>query len=63
VASEHSAIYVARPPAPNPGDLRRGLREIEMLAAAGRSDELAVRIKEMAWRPDQAVVPAVKQTS
>jgi FlaA1/EpsC-like NDP-sugar epimerase len=63
VASEHSAIYVARPPAPNPGDLRRRLREIEMLAAEGRSDELAVRIKEMAWRPDQAVVPAVELTS
>lgn len=60
VTSDHPAIYVARPPAPNPGDLRRGLREIETLGAQGRSEELAVRIKEMARRPDQAVVPAVE---
>jgi len=58
VASDHSAIYVARPPAPNPGELRRGLREIEMLGVEGRSDELAVRIKEMARRPAEVVVQA-----
>jgi FlaA1/EpsC-like NDP-sugar epimerase len=51
VASEHVAITVARPPAPEPGMLRRSLREIELLAAEGRSEELKVRIKEMARRP------------
>lgn len=60
VASEHSAIFVARPPAPDPGDLRRSLREIEMLAAEGRSEELSVRIKEMARRPAPSV-PAAEQ--
>jgi FlaA1/EpsC-like NDP-sugar epimerase len=53
VASEHSAIYVARPPSPNPGGLRRGLREIEMLGLEGRTDELVARIKEMARRPTE----------
>jgi len=62
VASDHSAIYVARPPAPDPGELRRALREIEMLVAEGRSDELSVRIKEMARRPTEPV-RAAKQGS
>jgi FlaA1/EpsC-like NDP-sugar epimerase len=53
VASAHSAISVARPPAPNPGELRRALREIESLAAEGRSEELSIRIKEMARRPSE----------
>jgi FlaA1/EpsC-like NDP-sugar epimerase len=51
VSSDHPAIAVARPPALDPGGLRRSLREIELLAAEGRSEELKVRIKEMARRP------------
>lgn len=63
VASEHPAITIARPPAPNPGELRRSLREIELLSAEGRSDELAVRIKEMARRPVDEVAQVVEQGS
>jgi len=56
--SEHPALSVARPPALDPGDLRRSLREIELLAAEGRSEELKVRIKEMARRPAPSVAAA-----
>src|ERR671919_475175 len=60
VSSDHSALSVARPPALDPGELRRSLREIELLAAEGRSEELTIRIKEMARRPAPSV-PAAEQ--
>jgi FlaA1/EpsC-like NDP-sugar epimerase len=60
VSSDHPSISVARPPVLDPGELRRWLREIELLAAEGRSEELTVRIKEMARRPAPSV-PATEQ--
>ena len=55
VPSAHPSITVARPSAPDPGELRRAVREIEALAAEGRSEELSIRIKEMARRPTEPV--------
>ena len=47
VPSEHPAIVVSRPPAPDRATLRRVLADLEGLAAEHRSEELAVAIKAL----------------
>jgi len=46
--SGHDGIVVSRPPSPNRAVLRQAIRELEALAAAGRNDELAQRMKVLA---------------
>lgn len=46
--SAHPAIVVSRPPTPDPAALRRALRDLEALAAAGLTAELGERMKELA---------------
>jgi FlaA1/EpsC-like NDP-sugar epimerase len=46
----HPSISVTHPPAPNPALLRGAIREMETLAAEGRSDELSERIVAMTSR-------------
>jgi FlaA1/EpsC-like NDP-sugar epimerase len=48
VASAHPSIMVSRPPTLDPGELRRALREVEVLGDEGRSELLSVRMKELA---------------
>jgi FlaA1/EpsC-like NDP-sugar epimerase len=47
VPSEHPAIVISRPPAPDRATLRRVLAELEGLAAEHRSEELAAAIKAL----------------
>ena len=47
VPSEHPAIVVSRPPAPDRATLRRVLADLEGLAAEHRSEELAAAIKAL----------------
>jgi FlaA1/EpsC-like NDP-sugar epimerase len=51
VASDHPSISMYRPLPPDPGTLRRALRELEGLALEGGPEELAVRIKELTGGP------------
>jgi FlaA1/EpsC-like NDP-sugar epimerase len=46
--SAHPSILVSRPPIPDPGALRRALRELDVLARGSLSQELAARIKGVA---------------
>jgi FlaA1/EpsC-like NDP-sugar epimerase len=48
VVSAHPSIMVSRPPTLDPGELRRALREVEVLGDEGRSELLSVRMKELA---------------
>lgn len=45
--SSHPSILVSRPQAPDRSALRRTIRELEVLAAEGRRDELADRMKAL----------------
>jgi FlaA1/EpsC-like NDP-sugar epimerase len=49
--SEHPGIVVARPAVPDRAALRRAIRELELLAKDGRSDELTTRIKALSGTP------------
>jgi FlaA1/EpsC-like NDP-sugar epimerase len=48
VPSAHPSISVSRPTPPNPGQLRRSLRELETLALHGQAEELSDRMKALA---------------
>jgi FlaA1/EpsC-like NDP-sugar epimerase len=54
VLSQHPSIVVSRPPRPQRAALKHAIRELEALAQAGRSDELARRMKALALQPAQA---------
>jgi FlaA1/EpsC-like NDP-sugar epimerase len=54
VPSQHPSIVVSRPPRPQRAALKPAIRELEALAQAGRSDELARRMKALALQPAQA---------
>jgi FlaA1/EpsC-like NDP-sugar epimerase len=54
VPSQHPSIVVSRPPRPQRAALKHAMRELEALAQAGRSDELARRMKALALQPAQA---------
>jgi FlaA1/EpsC-like NDP-sugar epimerase len=47
VPSAHPSISVSRPTPPNPGQLRRSLRELETLALHGQAEELSDRMKAL----------------
>jgi len=46
--SRHPSIVVSRPPSPDPVQLRKAIRELELLARAGDSENIAIRIKGLA---------------
>lgn len=46
--SRHPSIVVSRPPSPDPVQLRKAIRELELLAMAGESENIAKRIKGLA---------------
>lgn len=48
VPSAHPSVLVSRPVPPNPGQLRRSLRELENLALQGQAEELSDRMKALA---------------
>jgi FlaA1/EpsC-like NDP-sugar epimerase len=47
VASQHPAIVVSRPPAPDRAALRRAMRDLEVLARDGNSEDLAERLRSL----------------
>jgi FlaA1/EpsC-like NDP-sugar epimerase len=60
VPSAHPSILVSRPTPPNPGQLRRSLRELETLALEGQAEELSERMKALAQGPPVRA-PAAKE--
>jgi FlaA1/EpsC-like NDP-sugar epimerase len=59
VVSAHPSIMVSRPPSLDPAELRRVLREVEVLGDEGRSELLSLRMKELASGPGE-LAPAAE---
>ena len=60
VPSAHPSILVSRPTPPNPGQLRRSLRDLETLALQGEAEELSDRMKALA-QGTSVRAPAAKE--
>jgi FlaA1/EpsC-like NDP-sugar epimerase len=58
VVSAHPSIMVSRPPVLDPGELRRALREVEVLGDEGQSELLSLRMKELASGPGELAAAA-----
>jgi len=58
VPSDHPSIVVSKPPQPDRPLLRQAMRELERLAQAGQGNELAARMKSLAYERFHA--PAVE---
>jgi len=56
VQSAHPAIVVSRPPIPDRAALGRAIRDLKSLARTGPSEELVIRIKELAQLVSEPLV-------